>query len=96
MMSNSKESTSVEVIKSKPFLIGITIAVFVVIAGIVGLSYLIVTGGNSKKDEGINVENNINVNFGKDNLNGMWPVFCTDLFALFFSKYFIKIQRFWS
>ena len=71
MMSNSKESTSVEVIKSKPFLIGITIAVFVVIAGIVALSYIIVTGGNSNKDDGINVENNINVNFGKYNLNGM-------------------------
>ena len=70
-MSNSNETTQVEVIKSKPFLIGITIAVFVVIAGIVGLSYVVVTGGNSKKDEGINVENNINVNFGKDNLNGM-------------------------
>ena len=71
VMTNRKDSIKIEVIKSKPFLIGITIAVFVVIAGIVGLSYLIVTGGNSKKDEGINVENNINVNFGKDNLNGM-------------------------
>ena len=80
-MTNRKDSIKVEVIKSKPFLIGITIAVFVVIAGIVALSYIIVTGGNSNKDDGINVENNINVNIGKDNLNGMWPVFCTYLFA---------------
>ena len=71
VMTNRKDSVKIEVIKTKPFLIGITIAVFVVIAGIVALSYLVVNGGSLNKDEGINVENNINVNFGKDNLNGM-------------------------
>ena len=54
-----------------PFLIGVTIAVLVVIAGIVVLVYVAVNGGNFNKNDGINVANNINVHVGKDGLNGM-------------------------
>ena len=86
-MSDSKESTKIEVNKLMPFLIGVTIAVLVVIAGIVVLVYVAVNGGNFNKNDGsspqngINVVNNINVHVGKNGLNGMWPVPCTDLFA---------------
>ena len=81
-MSDSKESTKIEVNKLMPFLIGVTIAVLVVIAGIVVLMYVALNGGNfNKPQNGINVANNINVHVGKDGLNGMWPVPCTDLFA---------------
>ena len=76
-MSDSKESTKLEVNKLMPFLIGVTIAVLVVIAGIVVLTYVAEKGENFNKNDGgapqngINVENNINVHVGKDGLNGM-------------------------
>ena len=72
VMSSRKESIKLEVIESTPLLIGTTIAILVLIAGIVSLS--VVYGGYSDKnnESTINVINNINVNIGKESMKGTY------------------------
>ena len=64
----NKESRRIEVIKTTPFLIGITIATLVIIAGATALG--VVYGKNSFKiGNSVNVENNINVQVVKESKN---------------------------
>ena len=70
-MGYPNESRRIEVIKTTPFLIGITIATLVIIAGTTALG--VVYGGNYDKTgnstNGVNIENNINVQVGPDGIN---------------------------